>query len=204
MHYDVTLLSNEDVCAQYRREIGALTANYGSANEQRHALRDGICQAGANNLLLQREIHRGHSWWTAEALQAINAKGAAWLACKGGEVLDTAEARTRYATLKNLARRLVRRDRRTHLEAHAKRVEEAFRDHKWHDAYKHPKTLGADQEISLTTIKDSEGNVITDPETTHAAWKEFFEVLLNRRRDIPEGVHEDLKYRPYGGDASHS
>jgi hypothetical protein len=42
----------------------------------------------------------------------------------------------------------------------------------------HLETLGADQEVSLTTIKDSEGNIITDPETTHAAWKEFFEVLL--------------------------
>jgi hypothetical protein len=30
------------------------------------------------------------------------------------------------------------------------------------------------------------------PKTTHAAWKEFFEVLLNFRRDIPEGVYEDL------------
>jgi hypothetical protein len=56
----------------------------------------------------------------------------------------------------------------------------------------HLKTLGADQEVLLTTIKDSEGNIITDPETTHAAWKEFFEVLLNCRRDIPEGVYEDL------------
>jgi hypothetical protein len=74
---------------------------------------------------------------TTEALQAIDAKGAAWLACKGGAVLGTAEARTRYATLKNLARRLVRRDKRAHLEAHAQRVEEAFRDHKWHDAYQH-------------------------------------------------------------------
>jgi hypothetical protein len=106
--------------------------------------------------------------------------------------LGTAEARTRYATLKNLARRLVRRDKRAHLEAHAQRAEEAFRDHKWHDAYKHLKTLGADQEFSLTTIKDSEGNIITDPETTHAAWKEFFEALLNCRRNVPEGVYEDL------------
>jgi hypothetical protein len=40
-------------------------------------------------------------------------------------------------------------------------------------------------------IKEVE-DVITDPETTHAAWKEFFEVLLNCRRDIPEGVYEDL------------
>jgi hypothetical protein len=152
MRYDVTLLANEDVCAQYQREIGALTANYGSPNEQWQALRDGICQAGANNLLLQREIHRRHSWLTAEALQAIHAKGAAWLACKGGDVLGT-EARTRYTTLKNLARRLLRRDKRAHLEAHAQRAEEAFRDHKWHDAYKHLKTLGADQEVSLTTIR---------------------------------------------------
>ncbi len=85
--------------------------------------------------------------------------------------MGTAEARTQYATLKNLARRLVRRDKRAHLEADAQRVEEAFRDHKWHDAYKYLKTLGADQEVSLTTIKDSEGHIITDPETTHAAWK---------------------------------
>jgi hypothetical protein len=153
---------------------------------------------------------------TAEALQAIDGKGAAWLACKGGDVLVTAEARTRYATLKNLARRLVRRDKRAHLEAHAQRVEEGFRDYEWHDAYKHRKTLGPDQEVSLTTIKYSEGNIITDPETTHAAWKEFFEVLLNCLRDIPEGEYEGLPagnmriycsmfiHRPYGGDASHS
>jgi hypothetical protein len=69
-------------------------------------------------------------------------------------------------------------DKRTHLEAHAKRVEEAFREHKWHDAYKHLRTLGADQEVSLTTIKDSESNAITDPETTHATCKEFFESSL--------------------------
>ncbi len=89
---------------------------------------------------------------TAEALQAIDAKGAAWLACKGGDVLGTAEAKTRYAPLKNLARRLIWRDKGAHLEAHAQGVEEAFRDHKWHDAYKHLKTLGADQEVSLTPV----------------------------------------------------
>jgi hypothetical protein len=66
------------------------------------------------------------------------------------------------------------RDKRPHWEAHAKRVEEAFRDHKWHDAYKHLKTLGADQEVPLTMIKDSDGNVVADPETTYSAWKQFF------------------------------
>jgi hypothetical protein len=69
------------------------------------------------------------------------------LLARGGDVLGTDEARTRYTTLKNLARRLVRRDKRAYLEAHAQRVEEEFRDHKWHDAYKHLRTLGADQEV---------------------------------------------------------
>jgi hypothetical protein len=165
----------------YQPEIGALTANHGSPNEQWQALRDVICQASANNMLLQRKIHRELSWLTAESLQATDTKGGAWLACKRGDVLGTAEARTRYATLKKLARRLVRRDKRAHLESHAKGVEEAFRDHKWHDAYKHLRNLGVDQKNSLTTIKGSEGNATPDPESTHAGWKEFFEVLLNCR-----------------------
>jgi hypothetical protein len=32
--HDVTLLANDDVCAQYQCEIGAVTASYGSPNEQ--------------------------------------------------------------------------------------------------------------------------------------------------------------------------
>jgi hypothetical protein len=70
LRYDATLLADEDVCAQYQREIGALTADYGSRNEQWQTLRDDTCQSGASNLLIQHEIHRGHSWLTAEALQA--------------------------------------------------------------------------------------------------------------------------------------
>jgi hypothetical protein len=42
-----------------------------------------------------------------------------------------------------------------------------------HDAYKHLKTLGVDKEVPVTTLKDSEGNVLTDPEAVHGAWKEF-------------------------------
>ncbi len=97
-------------------------------------LRDGICQAGVNNLLVQRQTQRRHSWLTTEALQAIDAKGAAWMACKGSDVSSTTEARTRYTALKNLARRLVGRDKRAHWDAHVKKVEDAFRDHHWHDA----------------------------------------------------------------------
>ncbi len=124
----MTLLADEDVCSRYQREIGAMVSDYGSPNEQRQALRDGICQAGANNLLAQREARRGHSWLTAEALQAIDAKGAAWLACKGGggSSLGAVESKARYATLKNLARRLVRRDKRAHWDDRARTVEDAL------------------------------------------------------------------------------
>jgi hypothetical protein len=126
--YDVTLLADEDVCSRYQREIGAMVSDYGSPNEQWQTLRDGICQAGANNLLVQREARRGHSWLTAEALQAIDAKGAAWLACKGGggSSLGAVESKARYATLKNLARRLVRRDKRAHWDDRARTVEDAL------------------------------------------------------------------------------
>jgi hypothetical protein len=135
---------------------------------------------------------------TAEALQAIDGKGAAWLACKGagGSLLGAVEAKTRNTTLYNLARRLVWRDKRAHWDARARTIEDAFRDHNLHDAYKHLKTLGVDKEVSVTTLKDSEGNVLTDPEAVHGAWKEFFEVLLNCRRDITAGVYEDLPVCP--------
>ncbi len=90
-------------------------------------------------------------------------------------------------------------------------AEDAFRGHNLHDAYKHLETLGVDKGVSVTTLKDSEGNVLTDPETVriHAAWKEFFEVLLDCRRHLPEGVYEDLPVCPadtdfMGGNASHS
>ncbi len=152
--------------------------------------------------MVQREAHRGHSWLTAKALQAIDAKGEAWLACKGGgaSVLGAAEAQARYTTLKNLAGRLVRRDKRAHWDARARALEDAFRDHNLHYAYKHLKTLGVDKEVPVTTLKDSEGNVLTDPEAVHAAWKELFEVLLNCRRDILEGVYEELPVCPADSD----
>ncbi len=79
-------------------------------------------------------------------------------------------------------------------------IEDAFRDHNLHDAYKHLKTLGVDKEVPVTTLKDLGGNVLTAPEVVHAAWKEFFEVLLNCRRDIPEGVYEDLPVCPADSD----
>ena len=76
---------------------------------------------------------------TAETLQAIHDKGRAWMASKGQDGLghEAPEAKARYNVLKNLARRLVSRDKRAYWDAHAKKVEEAFKEHKWHDAYKH-------------------------------------------------------------------
>jgi hypothetical protein len=115
-------------------------------------------------------------------------------------ILGAAAANTRYTTLKNLARRLVWRDKRAHWDARARTLEDACRDHNLHDAYKHLKTLGVDKEVPVTTLKDLEGNVLTAPEAVHVAWKEFFEVLLNCRRDIQEGVYEDLPVCPADSD----
>ena len=111
---------------------------------------------------------------TVETLQAIEDKGRAWLAHKGQDGLGTPETKARYNVLKNLARRLVRRDKRAHWEAHATKVEQAFKEHNWHDAYKHLKALGAGQEASVTTIRGLDGNTLTSPDTIHAAWQEFF------------------------------
>ncbi len=77
-----------------------------------------------------------------------------------------------------------------------KKVEEAFKEHKWHDAYKYLKALGAGQEASVNTIKGPDGTALTSPELIHAAWKEFFELLLNCQREIPEGVYEGLPVHP--------
>ena len=49
-----------------------------------------------------------------ETVQAIEEKGRAWVADKGQDGLGTVEAKARYNVLKNLARRLVRRDKRAH------------------------------------------------------------------------------------------
>jgi hypothetical protein len=136
-----------------------MVSDYGSPNEQWQALRDGICQAGANTLLVQREARRGHSWLTAEALQAIDAKGAAWLACKGGggSLLGAVEAKTRYTTLKTLPDVWFGGTSEHIGTPRARTIGDAFRDHISHDAYKHLKTLGVDKEVSVTTLKDSEG-----------------------------------------------
>ena len=193
--YNVKLLEDEDVCSQYQREIGEIRVEFGTPNEQWQTLRDGICQAGNNHILVTRQPHT-EPWMTTETLQAIDDKGRAWVASKGQDGLGAPEAKARYNVLKNLARRLVRRDKRAYWEAHAKKVEEAFKEHKWHDAYKYLKALGAGQEASVNTIRGPDGNALTSPESIHAAWKEFFELLLNCQREIPEGVYEGLPVHP--------
>ncbi len=47
--------------------------------------------------------------------------------------------------------------KRAHWDTHAQKVEEAFRDHNGQDVYKQLKILGADQEVPITTLKDSDG-----------------------------------------------
>jgi len=103
-------------------------SDFGTPNEQWQILRDGIRQAGNNHLLVTRHTCREHPWLTEVALQAIEDKGRAWMAYKGKEGLGTPQAKARYNTLKNLARRLVRRDKQAHWEAHAKSLKRRLRN----------------------------------------------------------------------------
>jgi hypothetical protein len=111
-----------------------------------------ICQAGTDKLFIPRQTHRGHSWLTAEALQAIDAKGPACLACKGSETVGTAEARTRYAPLRTLLGTWFagKRERiRNHMLRRSTRPLGNITGTMHINTCK---TLGADQEVSNSTI----------------------------------------------------
>jgi hypothetical protein len=55
---------------------------------------------------------------------------------------------------------------------------------------------GKGKQYGPATVKGPDGKALTSPDSIHAAWKEFFELLLNCQREIPEGVYEGLPVHP--------
>lgn len=128
-------------------------------------------------------------WWTEEVKNAVKRKMKTfriWMKRRTGE------SRQEYELARREAERVKKAARRDFWERLGEQLENDFRTGK-KLLYSLAKNYRKGSQETCSSVKDKEGNLLTEPADVDNRWKEYFSELLNAGEGEYEGNHGELE-----------
>ena len=172
-------LKDHEVVTQFRETFSEkITDKNEEGLHDWASFKNSITEAAEESIGIRRTYggrKKSTPWWTEQVKEAVKIKMRAF---RKWMKLRTPDTRREYITARTEAERINRAENRNVWRKIGDNLRE---DHAGRRKllYSMAKNYRAEKKDTACTIKDKEGNIITEPERVMERWKEYFKELLN-------------------------